>query len=146
MKRGGSLFGAVHPKAGSLFHAVFHTIAAGEIEDVSVALHPNAADIYKRKVADLETALTDPEVCTQAGEALAALIDKIILTPDPDAPDRLQINRYGELASILQVAGMSGKPNDIAPRGPVLGPRRAVVGGVLSVVAGVGFEPTTFRL
>ena len=26
MKRGGSLFGAVHPKAGSLFHAVFHAI------------------------------------------------------------------------------------------------------------------------
>ncbi len=24
MKRGGSLFDAVHPKAGSLFHAVFH--------------------------------------------------------------------------------------------------------------------------
>ena len=26
MKRGGSLFGAVHPKAGSLFHAVFQVM------------------------------------------------------------------------------------------------------------------------
>ncbi len=121
-------------------------IAAGETEEVPIALHPNAAEIYKRKVTELEAALTDPDVCSEAGEALAALIDKIILTPAPEAPDRLQIDLHGELATILQAAGVGGVPNDTAPRGPVLGPRRAVVGGVLSVVAGVGFEPTTFRL
>ncbi len=31
MKRGGSLFGAVHPKAGSLFHAVFQPGPSGDL-------------------------------------------------------------------------------------------------------------------
>ncbi len=53
---------------------------------------------------------------------------------------------HGKLASILQVAGTSGTLNGTAPRGPLMGPRRDVAVGVLSVVAGVGFEPTTFRL
>ncbi len=37
---------------------------------VPVLLHPNAAEIYKRKVAALEATLTDPAICYEPGHLL----------------------------------------------------------------------------
>jgi site-specific DNA recombinase len=112
-----------------------------------VVLHPNAAELYKRKVGELEAALAEPDICSEAGEALANLIDKIVLTPDKGQLDGVAIDLHGTLAAILSMAGVtSGTSTDA----PAIGARRAAkAGGVeslLSVVAGVGFEPTTFRL
>jgi hypothetical protein len=80
--------------------------------------------------------LTDPAISCKPGEALAALIDEITLTQADAEPDRLRIELYGERASILHAAGLGGAQNDNALRGPCLGPRRAIGGGVVSVVAG----------
>ncbi len=113
-----------------------------------VVLHPNAAEIYKRQVADLEASLADPDISQEAGEALAALIDRVVLTPSEAEPDRLSIELHGELAAILSAAGAGhsgNKTNTLRSRAKgSTGTEGECV--VVSVVAGVGFEPTTFRL
>ena len=73
-------------------------------------------------------------------------INSLVLTPDAAAPDGLAAALRGDLAVILSLA--------LAPegtRGPLPGegstfPGAAMSGSLLSVVAGTGFEPVTFRL
>ncbi|PVA05448.1 hypothetical protein, partial [Thalassorhabdomicrobium marinisediminis] len=50
---------------------------------------------------------------TEAGDLLRSLIDKIILTPDPDAPNGHRVVLQGELAGILSFCenGMSTNAN-----------------------------------
>ena len=64
---------------------------------------------------------------------MRSLIDKIALTPDGDV---LKAELHGDLATILVFCGDGIKklPGAEAP------------GSQLSVVAGGGFEPPTFRL
>ncbi len=113
-----------------------------------VVLRPNTADIYKRRVADLEAPWQSRRFACKAGEALAALIDKIVLVPADDQPDHMAIELHGDLAAILSAAGTTG-PITKAER-PRPGARNGVGTGasesLLSVVAGAGFEPATFRL
>ena len=63
---------------------------------------------------------------------IRSLVDEIILTPEEN---RLRINLNGEIAAILALASNSKKP-------------AAARDGLeqVKMVAGVGFEPTTFRL
>ena len=42
-----------------------------------VRLHPNAAEVYRRKVAKLELALNDDSIKAEAAEILRSLIDRI---------------------------------------------------------------------
>lgn len=114
-------------------------LADGGTAQTPIVLHPNAAEIYKRNVADLEASLSDPAICPQAGEALAKLIDKIVLTPADDQPDRLAVDLHGDLAAILDAARTGSSMSQQIP--PCPGARRGVgTGGdrsLLSVVAGV---------
>ena len=58
-----------------------------------------------------------------------------MIHPDEDAKDGHFIELYGELAAILELSA------------PKQQKTRRFTGGVsVSMVAGVGFEPTTFRL
>ena len=41
-------------------------------------LHPNLAELYRRKVADLQTALADPATRTEALEILRGLIERVV--------------------------------------------------------------------
>ena len=101
-----------------------------------VQLHPNAADIYRHKVAELETALAAPDICGEAAEALAAMIERVVLTPDETAPDRLRADLHGDLAVILRTAG-AGQGIQKSANPPRYRAKRAVaVGCQLSVVAG----------
>jgi site-specific DNA recombinase len=101
-----------------------------------VALHPGIADAYAKKVADLITCLNDPAEQTEAGEIIRSLIDRIVITP---ANKRNLITLEGALAGILSLcaSGMDGHANARWKGGR---------SGQVTVVAGVGFEPTTFRL
>jgi site-specific DNA recombinase len=113
--------------------------------DNQISLHPNAAGIYAAKVADLRNALDDECIRLEASEALAALIEKVVLTPDDAAPDGLSAELFGDLATILALATSPA----VITKGTVStkNPRTLLASeGILSVVAGVGFEPTTFRL
>jgi hypothetical protein len=44
-------------------------------------LHPYLAELYRRKVSELEAALTDPEIRDEALAILRCLIDKAVLRP-----------------------------------------------------------------
>jgi DNA invertase Pin-like site-specific DNA recombinase len=105
-------------------------------EPPTVRLHPNLAGVYREKVAALEQALANPLDKTEAMEIVRSQIERITLTPN--AEGSLDIHLCGDLAHILQWCeagpGKSERPGTGVP------------GRGLSVVAGAGFEPATFRL
>jgi DNA invertase Pin-like site-specific DNA recombinase len=56
-------------------------------EPEPVAIHPGLSETYARKVADLAGALNDAESRPEAANLLRGLIESVMLTPDPDAPN-----------------------------------------------------------
>jgi site-specific DNA recombinase len=66
----------------------------------AVVLHPNAAEIYRERVAELELALNKPELRAETTEILRGLIERVVLTPDQTAPDRLRTELHGDIAMI----------------------------------------------
>ena len=106
-----------------------------------VALHPNLPALYRRKVEELEAVLADPELGPEAMEAIRPMITRIVLTPR--AEGGMEAVLEGDLARILTICAGAERTN--ARR--VSGGRSAdVLGRQVSVVAGAGFEPATFRL
>jgi site-specific DNA recombinase len=100
-------------------------------------------------VANLEASLNAPEIRAEASDALRALIERVVLTPDLDAPDGLRAELYGDLAEILRLGETGLDPSRCQTNGGLNNkkpPRAEVLGGQLSVVAGAGFEPAAFRL
>lgn len=93
----------------------------------SIAVHPQAAAHYRQRVGDIHTALHSGDGAGyEAMGVLRELIDKIVVKPTPKGqPVELQV--VGNLAGLL-VSNESGTSSPV------------------SVVAGAGFEPTTFRL
>ena len=75
--------------------------------------------------------LNRPDVRAQAAEILRSLIEEIRLVPESW---RLEIEVVGDLAGILALG-----PNDKRPIG-------GADGAQVTLVAGTGFEPVTFRL
>ncbi len=77
----------------------------------------------------------------EAAEVMRQLIEKIVLTPGPERGE-LYATLHGELRTILewterQAIGKAGKTTK---------PAAGATGLSVSVVAGAGFEPATFRL
>ena len=101
-----------------------------EAKEEMPRLHPGLAEVYRKKVADLTQALNDDALRTEATEVLRSLISEIRLIPQDGA---LAIELVGALAGILAL----GKEKRPRPFGS---------GAQITLVAGVGFEPTTFRL
>ena len=99
-----------------------------------VLLHPNMAAQYHQQVANLAQVLNRKENRGEAADILRSLIDRIELRPNQQG--KLEIDLYGDLAGILTLAGNRGKPLDQNDQSVQQ----------VKVVAGVGFEPTTFRL
>ena len=91
--------------------------------------HPNLAELYRRRVANLADALNDEGTRAEAAEALRNLIGEIRLVPEDG---ELRIKLYGELAALIDLANEH--------------PRRNATGVQVTLVAGAGFEPATFRL
>jgi site-specific DNA recombinase len=96
-------------------------------------IHPNLAEVYRRRVADLHQALYDKDSAPEAFELIRALVAEITLTPDDG---QLRIDLRGELAAILNLCSESKKPASQMRHGPEQ----------IKMVAGAGFEPATFRL
>jgi site-specific DNA recombinase len=93
-----------------------------------IALRPDAIQSYREKVKDLKAALSaaDEENRTMAYEAIRELIDQVVIRSD-GAYKPVEIDIYGRIQALFP-------KNETGPESM----------GVL--VAGVGFEPTTFRL
>jgi site-specific DNA recombinase len=64
-------------------------------------LHPNLAEVYRKKVADLQTALADPATHTEALEILRALIERVEVRP---AEDGFAIELIGEIANMVTLS------------------------------------------
>ncbi len=92
-------------------------------------LHPNLADIYRSRLDQLAVALEADED-GEARDLIRSLVESVHLHEEA-AGFRIEV--CGELANILGLAAES--------------PLKAkVLHEQLKMVAGVGFEPTTFRL
>jgi site-specific DNA recombinase len=120
---------------------VFLEEALAKPASTPVRLHPGLADKYREIVANLHVALSDPELRIEAIEIIRSLIESIILHRTDNGPE---IELVGDLAVMVEVALSTGSESKKA----------ALVRAALSVtekssvrvVAGAGFEPTTFRL
>jgi site-specific DNA recombinase len=105
----------------------------------AIPVHAGVVDIYTRKVANLAEALNEDLTKAEAADLLRGLIDKVILRPSANAPNGHEIELYGELGAILSLCGNGLGTNA----------KTHVIGvGIMQVtmVAGTGFEPVTFRL
>ena len=99
-------------------------------EDEPLRLHPGLSDVYREKVANLTDALNSDETRARAMDLRRELVSEIRLVPQEDS---YEIELVGELAAIM----------DLSERRQ---PRGGHQGAATKLVAGVGFEPTTFRL
>jgi hypothetical protein len=90
--------------------------------------HPKLAEVYRATVTDLHIALTEPDARTEAAEILRGLIERITVRDDPNGH---AVELTGDIVKLLTLPG-----------GSIPVPFNSSV----KVVAGVGFEPTTFRV
>ena len=97
-------------------------------------LHPNLAEVYRQKVAGLIEMLARDDAAA-IREEVRSLIETIVLTP---AEGVLRVEIRGALAAILALAS--------AANGKSAGVGADALGVQIKMVAGIGFEPMTFRL
>ncbi len=100
---------------------------------IAPRLHPNLAEVYRQKVANLQDALTGEATRSEAFDIIRSLVEEIRLVP---VAGSLRIELAGDLASILGLCSGAKK----AASGD------AVLLEQVKMVAGRGFEPLTFRL
>ncbi len=93
-------------------------------------LHPNLAEIYRDRIAGLIRTL-GTDAAAECRDRVRRAVDSITLLPERGS---FRINVRGELAGILALAGgrETKSPDELSLQ--------------IKMVAGVGFEPTTFRL
>ena len=90
-------------------------------------IHPNAALVYRAKVADLDTALSCEGTRAEAADILRELIEEVRLVPEHG---ELQIELRGKLAAILSFTQKSN-------------PGAGGAGMKIKLVAEEGIEPPT---
>jgi len=81
-----------------------------------IRLHPNLAQIYRRKVERLQHALSDPEIRDEAIEVLRSLLEAVIIAPTEAG---LEIEIVGDIAHMIEM-GIEDKK-----KGPPLNERTA---------------------
>ena len=113
---------------------------------------------YRNALTELRDALASQNAHHHAVEILRSLIDKIVLHPVEKKASGFLIDIEGDLAGILSLSQTSKKaagltPDDLMQIKLVAGARSGLdlqggddAAGQMKLVAGVGFEPTTFRL
>jgi site-specific DNA recombinase len=67
-------------------------------------LHPKLAEVYRATVADLHTALNDPDARTEAAEILRGLIERITVRDDPNGH---VVELTGDIVKLLTLPGGS---------------------------------------
>ena len=107
---------------------------------VPLRFHPRMADTYRERVQALITGLGKSSELQTAQEALRALVEQIVLHPSDDSGS-LDIVLEGALSGLLTLAVGSKNAKGLTGEGQAFDNIDEIV-----LVAGVGFEPTTFRL
>ena len=100
-----------------------------------VLIHPNMGNIYRQKVESLATALNGEDTRAEAADILRSLIDRITVTPDLETGEPV-ISLEGNLAGILSLSRTAKNAAPVSQDDVQQ----------VKLVAGVGFEPTPFRL
>ena len=96
--------GAVGDKLKTLEDRLSNLAAAPEVENQVVEMHPNAANLYKDKVTDLQAALTADDLTReQATTALRGLVDKVVALP-AETRGQFELELHGHLAQALNMA------------------------------------------
>jgi site-specific DNA recombinase len=67
-------------------------LAASGAATEEMVVDLDGAKMYRKYVADLEATLNDDEVRTEVADLLRGLIDRVVLIPDPTAPDGFVAN------------------------------------------------------
>ena len=94
--------------------------------------HPVLVQKFGEKIGALRETLGEETIRTEAAELMSRLIESVIIYPDgANGPEAEVVANVADLV-------MYALNDNAAPRGGVL--------SSMTVVAGVGFEPTTFRL
>ncbi len=96
-------------------------------------LHPALATLYRQHVERLDELLTDEEEQPHAFELIRSLIDEVCLVPEGG---QLAVELKGDLAGILAISNWADSKGSAANEKSLQ----------IKMVAGAGFEPTTFRL
>jgi DNA invertase Pin-like site-specific DNA recombinase len=102
------------------------------------SLHPNLAQIYRDRVAALQTALLDPESQDEAFDIIRTLIEEVRLVPEDG---KLRVELRGALAGILALAYNDKTHLRHGADGSV-----SVLVEQVKLVAGARFERAAFRL
>ena len=105
-------------------------------------IHPNIAEIYRAKVSRLAEALSNPAERDEAADAIRGLIERITLTPGTKRGE-VAAMLQGEFGAILEWVASRREALDARHKKT---PTACATGVSVSVVAGTGFEPVTFRL
>ena len=66
-------------------------------------IHPNVAEIYRRRMQHLAAALDDPEVRAEAAEAIRSAVEEVVLMPGDKRGD-VRVSLRGDLMGILDIA------------------------------------------
>ena len=98
-----------------------------------VALPEELPEIWRARIAQLEKTLSDSEVVERASDELRGVVDRLVVRPD-DASGGHLVSVYGKLTEMLRVCATKDAASVEA------------AASSLSLVAGTGFEPVTFRL
>ena len=114
--------------------------SAATVEAVAPPSPAELEAIYRAQVARLEDLLTGSDQMVAANALLRELLGEVCLWGDPKARDGMRIEIRGALSRILQAGQPVEHTQKSAPWGALLSECQ------LSVVAGAGFEPATFRL
>jgi len=79
-------------------------------------IHPNLAEVYRRKVEALRTAIADPASRDEAFDLIRSLIEAVVVVP---VGKGFELEIKGDLAGILQLceAGKKAKPGTVSSAG-----------------------------
>ena len=97
-----------------------------------IELPEDLAAVYRARVDALADTLSDADVVHRASEILAKLIDRIVIHHDATTGHTAELE-----GKLLELLSFADSKNAAALSGAA---------SSLKLVAGVGFEPTTFRL
>ena len=104
-------------------------------------LHPNLAELYRRQIKNLHEALNAQDSRTEAAEILRGIIERINVTPL--GRGSFEIDLTGDIVNMIEFAESGTQTEKAASKEAAI---PDVYRSSVKVVAGVGFEPTTFRL
>ena len=131
------------------------TAVLQDVVEAPPLLHPSMADRYHTQVKNLLDALNTKDSRSEAADLIRTLIEKIELSYD-EGEDRLVADLHGDLAGILAISADHPSQGhvdetEIAKQKALLAAGKADKSAFdkdckVKLVAGVGFEPTTFRL